>query len=55
MTFRTNLLQIGHIYRVVNVQPRPIEHSFDSRAAVQCCATSYEYLNNLKSDIKHEL
>jgi len=30
MTFRTNLLQIGHIYRGVNVQPRPVEHSFDS-------------------------
>ena len=52
MTFRTNVLQIGHIYRV-NVQRRPVEHGSDSRAAAQCCATSYEYFNNLKSDIKH--
>jgi len=55
MIFRTTLLQIGHIYRGVNVWPRSVERSFDSRAAVQSCATSYEYLNNLKSDIKQEL
>jgi len=46
---------MGHIYRAVNVQPRPAERSFYSRATVQRCATSYEYLNNLKSDIKQEL